>query len=126
MGAFMDLVLKGRGVRVTEQLRRVAAHKLGKLARLDPRAVRVVLEVISERNPRQNGTKRLEASLDLPRHTLRARAQGPDVEVALDQLADRLERQIRDHHRRKRNRLLGGVNRLKSSRISPEGAAPSE
>lgn len=122
----MDLVVKGRGVRVTEQLRRTAAHKLSKLARMDPRAIRMELEVISERNPRQNGTKRLQASLDFPRHTLRARAQGPDVEVALDQLAERLERQIRDHHRRKRNRFLGAGNRLKSTRISPEGAAPAE
>jgi ribosomal subunit interface protein len=122
----MDLVLRGRGDRVTDQFRKAAAHKLAKLERLDPRVVSVEIEVIRERNPRLNGTKRLEATLDLPRATFRARGQGPDVEAALDQLVERLERQLRDHHGRRRSRLLGGANRLKSSRISPEGVGPAE
>ena len=48
----MDLVVKGRGVRITDQLRRSVHHKLERLSRLEPRAVRVEVEVISERNRR--------------------------------------------------------------------------
>ena len=70
----MDLTVRGRGVRITEQMRAKAAHKLGRLSRLDPRAERVEVEIITERNPRLNGTKRLEGTLALPRHTVRARA----------------------------------------------------
>lgn len=121
----MELVLKGRGARITDQIRRTAAAKLAKLARLDPRVVRIELEVISERNPRLNGAKTVEASLDIPRHTFRARAQGPDVDVALDMLVERLERQVRDHHSRRRNRSPAGGSRLESPRTRPEGTGPA-
>jgi ribosomal subunit interface protein len=117
----MDLVLKGRGIRVTEHMRRVVAQKLAKLQRLDPRAVRVEVELTAEANPRQDGRKRAEAALDIPRHTFRAHAEASEIDAAVDRLVDRLERQIRDHHGRKRNRALSGANRLKSARISPEG-----
>ncbi len=117
----MDLVVKGRGVRITDQLRRSVHHKLERLSRLEPRAVRVEVEVISERNRRLEGTKRLEASLETPWRTFRARAQAPDVDLGLDQLAKRLERQVRDHREKRRNRILDGANRLKSARIGPEG-----
>jgi ribosomal subunit interface protein len=120
----MELFLKGRGMRITEQLRRTAAHKLGKLSRLDPRGIgRLEIEVISERNPRQNGTKQhVEAQLHAGRRTFRAKAQARDVELALDQVVDRLERQIRDYRAKRKKRLLGRSNRLKSPRIGPEGA----
>jgi ribosomal subunit interface protein len=121
----MELLLKGRGARVTDPLRKAAAAKLAKLARLDPRVVRIELEVISERNPRLNGTKRLEAAVDLPRHTFRARAEAPDAEVALDILVERLERQIRDHHSKRRNRSPAGGSRLESPRTRPEGTGPA-
>ena len=98
----MELVLKSRGVRVTEHLRRAVERKLAKVSRLEPRAVRLELELISERNPRLHHAKRLEASLEGPRHTFRARSQGPDFNVALDELVEHLERQIRDHRGRKR------------------------
>lgn len=119
-------MLKSRGDRVTDQFRRTAAGKLAKIQRMEPRVIRVEIEVIEERNPRQDGAKRLEASLQLPRRTFRAKAQGPDLDIALDQLVERLERQLRDHHGKRRNRLLGGGSRLKSPRISPEGAGTAD
>jgi ribosomal subunit interface protein len=119
----VDLFLKGRGVRITDQLRSRAAHKLSKLSRIDPQAERLEVEIISERNPRLNGTKRLEGTLTLPRHTVRASASAPDLEAGLDLLADRLERQVRDYRTKRKKRLLPGVNRLKSPRIGPEGRA---
>ena len=88
----MDLLLRSRGPRITEQQRATVEHKVLKLSRLDPRADRLEIEVLSERNPRLNGTKRLEGALVLPRRTLRATASAPDLESALDMLVERLER----------------------------------
>jgi ribosomal subunit interface protein len=122
----MDLVLKGRGVQVTDQIRRTVSLKLAKLERFESHALRVEVELIAEQNPRQDGLKRLEAALETPRHTYRARAQARDIDGALDQLVERLERQIRDRRGRKRNRFLAGANRLKSPRTSPEGAGPTD
>src|SRR5437870_13512596 len=38
-GAGMDLVMKGRGIRITDQVRRTAEHKLAKIGRLDPKVL---------------------------------------------------------------------------------------
>jgi ribosomal subunit interface protein len=111
----MDLVLKGRGLRITDQIREITHHKLDKLSRLEPRAVRVEVEIVSEDFPTHDGTKSVDAALQVPRHTFRAHAQGERVEDALDLIAARLERQVRDRHGRIRSRLIAGASRFKSS-----------
>jgi ribosomal subunit interface protein len=122
----MDLTLKGRGVRITEQVRSKAAHKLSKLERLLSDPDRLEVEITSERNPRLNGSKRLDATLTLRRHTVRASASAHDLEAGLDLLVERLERQVRDYREKRKKRLLPGVNRLKSARIGPQGRSTGE
>ena len=116
----MDLVLKGRGTRITEHIREVALHKLSRLQRMEPKLTRLELEVISEKNPRQGGAHRVEAAADTPRKTFRAHADAHDVESALDVVAERLERQIRDHHEKRRTRLIAGASRVKSAQTRPQ------
>ncbi|MCJ7832574.1 MAG: ribosome-associated translation inhibitor RaiA [Actinobacteria bacterium] len=111
----MEVVLKGRGFNLSDHVREVADHKLAKLSRIEPRSVRIEVEIIAEKNPRLDGTKRLEASLEIPRHTFRAHAEDPHLENALDTLIDRLERQLRDHHGKQRTTMKHGGSRLKSS-----------
>jgi ribosomal subunit interface protein len=120
----MDLVVKGRGVRVNDDLRAVAAHKLAKLSRLDPRAERVEIEIIAERQNHGAAT-RVEGSLRIPRKVFRAHADARDVEEALDILVERLSRQARDHHNKSRRRVIHGANRLKSARIRAGEAGTS-
>jgi ribosomal subunit interface protein len=112
----MDLVVKGRGVRITDDLRAVAAHKLAKLSRLDPRAERVEIEITAERQSHGAAT-RVDGSLLIPRKVFRAHAESRDVEEALDLLVERLSRQAREHHNKLRRRVIHGANRLKSARI---------
>ena len=116
----MDLVLKGRGTPITERLREVAQHKLSRLQRMEPKLTRLELEIISEKNPRQGGSYRVEVAADTPRRTFRARADAHDVGTALDVVAERLERQIRDHHEKRRTRLLAGAGRVKSAQTTPD------
>ena len=116
----MDLVLKGRGLRITDQIREMTHHKLDKLSRLEPRAVRVEVEIVSEDFPTQDGPKSVDAALQVPRHTFRAHAQGPRVEDAMDLVAARLERQVRDRHGRFRSRLIAGANRVKASQVQAQ------
>jgi ribosomal subunit interface protein len=116
----MELTVRGRGVRITEQVRSKAASKLAKLGRIDPRADRVEVEIISESTPRRNGTKRIEGTLSTPRHVVRATASASDIDAALDLLSARLERRVRDYRAKRKKRLLPAANRLKSPRIGPE------
>jgi ribosomal subunit interface protein len=101
----MDVVVKGRGTRVTDRIRGSAEHKLARLQRMEPRVTRIQIEVIAEPNPRQGGAKRVEAALQTARKTFRAHAEASDVESAFDRLAEKLERQLRDHHSKRRARL---------------------
>ena len=124
----MELVLKGRGTRVDERLRQVTEHKLTRLDRLEPKLTRLEVEVVSEKNPRQGGVQRVEAVASAPRKTYRAHADARDVESALDVVVERLERQIRDHHEKRRARLIAGASRVKSAQTpggSPEAGARS-
>jgi ribosomal subunit interface protein len=119
----MDLHLIGRGARITDQLRQTAEHKLARLERMDPKLTRLQIEVISEKNPRQGGARRVEAVAETPRKTFRAHADAPEVEAALDVIAEKLERQIRDHHKKRRARLIAGASRVKSAQATPEKTA---
>jgi ribosomal subunit interface protein len=124
----VDLVLKGRGVTITDQIRRTAEHKLGKIARLDRRVDRVEVEVIVERNPRvgTDGSHRVEIACATKRRTLRVAGSGRDVETALDQALDHLQRQISSYRGKVRDRLIRRSNRLKSPRTSSQGSGSSE
>jgi ribosomal subunit interface protein len=122
----MDMFVKGRGTRITDHVRTAAERKLARLERMEPRVTRVEIEVISEKNPRLGGQKRVEAALATPRKTFRAHAEANDVDSALDRLAEKLERQLRDHHTKKRTRLVTGASRVKSSQVSPEATGPVE
>ncbi len=104
----MDVILKGRGVRITEQVRRTAEHKLSKIGRLEPRVRRLEVEIIEERNPRIDGSHRVEVTCDSLRNVFRAHGAGRDVNTALDQVVERLERQISRKRGRLRNRRQSG------------------
>ena len=62
---------------------------------------------------------RVEVVAATPRKTFRAHADDRSVESALDVVAERLERQIRDHHERRRARLIAGASRVKSAQVPP-------
>ena len=122
----MDLVMKSRGTRITDHMRTAAARKLSRLERMEPRVMRLEVEILTERNPRLGGIKRVEGALETPRRTFRAKAHGDDVDSALDQLVEKLERQLRDHNTKRRTKLIMGASRLKSSsRGGQEPAGPS-
>jgi ribosomal subunit interface protein len=114
----MDLVLNGRGTRITERLRQVTEHKLARLERMEPKITRLEVEVIHEKNPRLGGAHRVEAVAAAPRKTYRASADARDVESALDVLVEKLERQIRDHREKRRTRLITGASRVKSGQAN--------
>ena len=103
---------------MSDKVRDLVDHKLAKLSRLEPRTGRIQLEIVSEKNPRLDGAKRVEASLDLPKKTFRAHAEHHEIESALDEIVEKLERQVRDHHSRIRTNRKHGADRLKSSQQS--------
>jgi ribosomal subunit interface protein len=120
----MEMTFTGRGVQVTDEIREAATHKLASLGRLEPRATALQIEVINEHHPKVDGLKRVEASLRIPRKTFRAAAEAPQIPAAIDAVKAKLERQLRDHHGRKRVAARG--RGLESAPDVPAGGSEDD
>jgi len=103
----MELVLKGRGLRITSQMRHHAEAKLAKISK-DPRVTWLEVEVIREHNPRIEGSHVVEVACERGPRVFRARAAGQDVDGALDQVVGRLERQMARYREKMKTRRHAG------------------
>jgi ribosomal subunit interface protein len=115
----MDLTFTGRGLPVSDDIREQAEHKLARLERLEPRTTRIDLEFVAEHHPSPDGLKIIKAALKIPRKTFRARAEAQDVRSGLDEVAEKLERQIRDHHGKRLGRWRKQVRFRRDSALPP-------
>jgi ribosomal subunit interface protein len=117
----MDMTFTGRGVQVTDSVRSMAEQKLAPLGRIEPRATTLELELINEHHPTVDGVKRVEGALRIPRKTFRATAEAGDLPTAIDRVRDKLERQLRDHHGKKRaTQTKGAVGYANTMTAEPE------
>jgi len=92
----MDIVFKGRHTDVLERFRVHATSKLAKIEKLDHKAMRVDVEVTTERNPRQSGRKeRVELTITTRGPAIRAEAAAEDRFSALDLALAKLESRLR-------------------------------
>jgi len=92
----VDIIFKGRHTDVLDRFRRHAAAKLAKIGKLDQKAIRIDVEVSTERNPRQSGRReRVELTISSRGPTIRAEAAAEDRYVALDLAFSKLESRLR-------------------------------
>ena len=71
----MDIIIKGRHTSIPDRFREHAVSKLGKLEKLDHKAIRIDVEVTRERNPRQSGHReRVELTIRSRGPVIRAEA----------------------------------------------------
>ena len=105
----MQLQVKTRNVEVSDAIRRYAEQKLAKLERHLDDPTRVELELAVERNPSIADSHVAEATIWTKGPTLRARESASDMRASIDQLVDKLSRQVkryRDKRRRHGTRRL--------------------
>src|SRR5438876_9364814 len=118
----MNLQVKGRNLEVSDQIRKYAEDKLGKLDRLVNDPTRIELELAVERNPSIAGNHVAEATVWTKGPVLRARESSSDMKASIDQLVDKLERQVK-RYRQKRRR---GRRQGEGDVSEPLPEAPSE
>lgn len=108
----MKLQVKGRNLEVTDAIRSYAQEKLGKLDRQLHDPTRVELELMVERNPSIAENQIAEATIWTKGPILRARESSHDMKASIDQLVEKLERQVtryREKRQRKASRRDGVV-----------------
>jgi putative sigma-54 modulation protein len=98
----MRLQVKGRNLEVSEQIRSYAEDKLGKLDRLVSDPTRVELELLVETNPSIADNNVAEATVWTKGPVLRAREASGDMKASIDQLVDKLERQVKRYREKRR------------------------
>ena len=120
----MRLQSKGRNVEVSEAVRSYAESKFRRLDRqLDDPAIE--LELRLETNPSIADDHAADASVFAKHDTLRAHATGPTFEVAIDELVDKLERQVvKYRERRQRKRAHKTPPRAATPLAEPEPLEP--
>lgn len=92
----MQLQVKGRNLEVTDSLRSYVERKLRKLERRTRPDTRVEIELAVEKNPSIAESQVAEATVHVKGQTLRARESARDMKAAIDELADKLVRQVKD------------------------------
>ena len=98
----MRLQVKGRNLDVTDSIRSYAEQKLKKLDKQLNEATEVELELAVEKNPSIAANQIAEATVWTKGPTLRAREASEDMRASIDQLTEKLVRQVR-HYRDKRS-----------------------
>jgi putative sigma-54 modulation protein len=99
----MQFQFKSRNVEVSDSIRTYAEEKLRKLERQldDPR---VELELAVEKNPSIADNNVAEATIWTKGPVLRAREASGDMRASIDQLVEKLERQVTRYRTRGRDR----------------------
>jgi ribosome hibernation promoting factor len=94
----MQLHVKGKNLEVTDSIRDYVERRLQKLDRRVHELTQVEIELAVEHNPRIADSQVAEATVHLKGRTLRAREAARDMKAAIDELADKLVRQVADLH----------------------------
>jgi putative sigma-54 modulation protein len=104
----VQLRVKGRGVEVSDAIRSYAEKRLGKLERQLPDP-RIELELSAEHNPSIKAHHVAEATVWTKGPVLRARESSQDMRASIDQLVDKLERQVTRYREKKKRRRPRGA-----------------
>jgi ribosomal subunit interface protein len=123
----VDIIVKGRHTDVNDRFRRHVGMKVAKIEKLDPKVIRVDVEVSEEHNPRQSDTReRIELTIVSRGPVIRAEASAEDryaaLDVALGNLDSRLRRMC---DRRKVHHGNHGRARLAMALAETDGATAS-
>ena len=123
----MRLQVKGKNVEVSESVRLYAEKRLGKLEKQLADPTQVELELAMERNPAIADNHVAEATIWTKGPTLRAREAATGWEASIDQLVDKLERQVvRYREKRQKSNARGNHNRGRGDAAPADLGLPAE
>jgi putative sigma-54 modulation protein len=104
----MRLQVKGKNVEVSDTIRRYAEEKLRKLDRQLHELAEVELELRVEKNPSISQNQVAEATVRSKGPTLRVTEATADMKASIDQLTEKLLRQIEHARGKRRGRQARG------------------
>ncbi len=100
----MQLQLKARNLDLSDAIRTYAERKLSKLDKQLHELTKIEVELSVEKNPSIAENQVAEATVWLKGHTLRAREASRDMKASIDELTEKLLRQIKEEREKRRGR----------------------
>ncbi len=100
----MDLQIRGNGLSISDDLREFVEQRVAKLDHLLDRVVDAKLELRARHNRLGPDTTTAQLTIQTGRHLLRAEEDDPDPRLAVDRAVDKLARQVRRFHDKRRRR----------------------
>jgi ribosomal subunit interface protein len=92
----MEIIVKGRHTDVSDRFRDYVQTKIAKVEKLDPKVMRIDVEVCEERNPRQADTReRVELTIRSRGPVIRAEAAADERFAAFDLAIAKLDSRLR-------------------------------
>ena len=103
----MQLHVKGKNLEVSDSIRSYAERKLAKLDRQVHDLTRIEIELAVEKNPSVAENQVAEATVWMKGHTLRAREATRDMKASIDELTEKLLRQVREEREKRASKRRG-------------------
>ncbi len=119
----MDIQVRGNGVTINDALREFIDHRAAKLDHLVGRASDAKLELRALHNRVGPDTTTAQLTIRSGRDVLRAEERATDQTQAVDQVFDKLERQIRRVHDKRSRRRAPGQETIRVSPVTPDMAS---
>jgi ribosome hibernation promoting factor len=104
----MRLHVKGKNVEVSESIRLYAEEKMRKLDRQLHELTEVELELSVEKNPSIAANQVAEATVRTKGPTLRVTEASADMKASIDQLTEKLLRQVQNYRGKRRDKQVRG------------------
>jgi ribosome hibernation promoting factor len=104
----MRLHVKGKNVEVSDSIRQYAEDKMSKLNRQLHELTEVELELSVERNPSISANQVAEVTVWTKGPTLRVTEASSDMKSSIDQLMEKLLRQVEHYRGKRRGRQVRG------------------
>ncbi len=119
----MDIQVRGNGVTINDALREFIDRRAAKLDHLVGRASDAKLELRGLHNRVGPDTTAAQLTIRSGRDVLRAEERATDQMQAVDQVFDKLERQIRRVHDKRSRRRAPGQETIRVSPVAPDTAS---
>lgn len=103
----MQIITKGKNIRLTDSMRDLAHEKLSKLSRYVQEIGLVEVEFSVEPTKSVVDREIVQVTMEINGQVLRAEAQAGDVGVAIDAVVDKLVAQLADIRSRERAHIRG-------------------
>ena len=119
----MDIQVRGNGVTINDALREFVDRRAAKLDHLVGRVSDAKLELRALHNRVGPDTTAAQLTIRSGRDVLRAEERATDQMQAIDQVFDKLERQIRRVHDKRSRRRAPGQETIRVSPVAPDAAS---